>query len=431
VVSKEYMQSLSGLSWLVFSDSDIQEARRLIDELDTTDSTVDTLGFALVLESVSEIFFPATTTLHRKIRYQIFVPALVWALVRQKDVADPRAALRKLEFELQRALVDAGETEGVIGRNRKEALKYWPSLLYWNSTNLLRLFGNEPLSMQDVFAILQERRDALINDDNEIEAHAVPNEAKSISFDSRFQAIAEALFVKKHATLQRPVGFSLTRPEADYLKRKVQELFPVSLSSYLLDRTSRAIERLDSPFELTATRSEKLNELVRQAELFSEFAMGATYAYRWALCEHLRVNAKDPASRDRLAACRDRAEAHFARWRKESPNIKTWSYKKLTIAAAALDIALDNERLEALQGKISDAARLKGPVRQALEHLKKPIRDHERDIKANASRFENSNIAIPKNVFEKEYRGNTLFDYRWRIGHDNALTIVRALEGAK
>src|SRR5947209_2766537 len=111
------------LSWLVFTDSDIQDARRFIDDLDTSDATVDTLGFGAILESLSEIFFPASSTLHRNIRYQIFIPALIWSLQRQKHTPDARLALKKIEYELQRALVASGETKGVIGLTRKEALK--------------------------------------------------------------------------------------------------------------------------------------------------------------------------------------------------------------------------------------------------------------------------------------------------------------------
>src|SRR5437016_5333336 len=111
----------SALSWLVFNDSDIQVARRLIDDLDTSDSTIDALGLGVVLESLSDVFFPATSTLHRRIRYQIFIPALVWSLQKQKHISDARLALKKMEYKLQRALVDSGETLGVIGRTREES----------------------------------------------------------------------------------------------------------------------------------------------------------------------------------------------------------------------------------------------------------------------------------------------------------------------
>ena len=41
----------SALSWLVFNDSDIEVARRLIDDLETSDATLDTLGFGRILRS--------------------------------------------------------------------------------------------------------------------------------------------------------------------------------------------------------------------------------------------------------------------------------------------------------------------------------------------------------------------------------------------
>lgn len=422
----------SVVSWLVFSDSDIQAARRLIDELDTSDSTVDTLGFGVALESLSEIFFPATTTLHRKIRYQIFIPALIWVLQKQKRIPDARFALKKVEYELQRALVASGETLGVIGRNRKEFLKYWPSLLYWNATNKLQVFGKEIFSMDEIFSILQRKNEVVINDDREIEAPASETNSKSITFDKEFEAIAEALFNKTTGKLLPDVTFELTPPEATYLKRKFQKLFPKSLTTYLLDRSKRTINRLDSPFELTSTRYPELNELVRQAELFSQFAKGATYAYRWVLCEHLRFNARSEAMKNKFSTYRDYAGAHFSRWRNDSPKVLKWDYACLTRAAADFEIDLTNPGLDKLRQAVLDAANFKGQVLQALQGLKKPIRDHEYQIKRNSSRFENQNISIPKNVFAAEYSSNTLFDYRWgSIGKSNAIDIVSKLEGAQ
>jgi hypothetical protein len=425
----------SALSWLVFKDSDIQVARRLIDDLDTSDATVDPLGFGVILESLSDVFFPATSILHRRIRYQIFIPALVWSLQQQERIPDARAALKKVEYELQRALVDSGETLGVIGRTRKEALKYWPSLLYWNATNTLRIFGqNTAYSMDEVFRILQERSETIFNDDKEAEHSASASGSRSITFDPEFEAIAEALIDKKSGKLRHRhrVNFHLTVPEARYLKKKFQHLFPTSLTSYLLDRTSRSLERLDSPFEITSGPNPELNELVRQAELFSRFAMGATYAYRWVLCEHLRIRATNATSKKDRATSRDHAEAHFTRWREESPQVLKWTYAELTRAADAFKIDLADSILNELQRQVLDAARFNGPVRQALDGLQTFIRGHEYQIKRHNSRFENPNVSIPKNIFAKDYGGSLRFDYRWeRIAKSNALDIVRALEGRK
>ena len=292
------------------------------------------------------------------------------------------------------------------------------------------MFGRDTAySMHEVVRILQERSETIFNDDKEAEHSASANNSKAITFEREFEAIAEALFDKNTRTLRHLVDFQLTVPEARYLKKKFQDLFPRSLTFHLLNLTSRSLERVDSVFKLTSSPDSGLNELVRQADLFSRFAMGATYAYRWVLCEHLRVHTSNVSSRRDRATSRDHAEAHFTRWRKESPQGLTWTLSALTRAAAAFDINLVDSRLTELQRQVLDAARFKGPARHALDGLREFIREHEYQIKRNSSRFENANISIPKNVFQKDYGGGLLFDYRWGIGKSNASYIVRALEG--
>lgn len=421
----------SGLSWLVFSEEDIHEARRFIDDLDTGDSTVDTLGFGRVLAEVSEILFPATTTLHRRLRYQIFVPALVWRIQRQRRVSDARLLLKQGEYALQSALIDSGETEGVIGRNRRDALKYWPSLLYWNATNKLQMFGKDPFSMEEVFGMLKEFGDHLVNDDKEDESQYSAAGSKTLSFDAEFQAIAESLFVKDSGKLHAPVTFELTKPEARYLKEKFQGLFPSSLTRHLLDKPASFIERQKSLFKLTTTRNTELNELVRQAERFSQFAMGATYAYRWVLCEHLRTQAKDNMDLEkRYATSRGHAEAHFSRWRKETRDLRGWKYSDLVSVASSFEVALVDDPLAAFEAEFTEASASGRSDVAVLESLRKPIRAREREIKRNSSRFENPNILIPKNVSSEDYGGSALFDYRWeRVGKPNAFEIVKRIEG--
>src|SRR5690348_6714860 len=115
----------SGIFWITFNRSDIAIAKQFMDSL-KGDSTVDPLGLTRTMEAVSDILFPATSTLHKRIRYQIFVPAIILSIYRNKKRASPEHELARLEYQLQRTLMDSGEDQGVFGSSRGEALKYWP-----------------------------------------------------------------------------------------------------------------------------------------------------------------------------------------------------------------------------------------------------------------------------------------------------------------
>jgi hypothetical protein len=97
----------SGIFWITFNRSDIAIAKQFMDSL-KGDSTVDPLGLTRTMEAVSDILFPATSTLHKRIRYQIFVPAILLSMYRNKQQARAEHELARLEYQLQRMLIDSG-----------------------------------------------------------------------------------------------------------------------------------------------------------------------------------------------------------------------------------------------------------------------------------------------------------------------------------
>src|SRR5678816_2694587 len=131
-----------GIFWITFNPSDIATAKQFMDSL-KGDNTVDVLGLTRTMEAVSDILFPATSTLHKRIRYQIFVPAIILSIYRNKQRVKPENELARLEYQLQKTLIDSGEEYNVFGSSRGEALKYWPSTIYWASLNKLQLWGEQ------------------------------------------------------------------------------------------------------------------------------------------------------------------------------------------------------------------------------------------------------------------------------------------------
>ena len=97
-----------GIFWVMFNPSDIATAKQFMDSL-KGDSTVDVLGITRAMETVSDILFPATSTLHKRIRYQIFVPAIILSIYRRKQRI-------KAEYELTRLSVSTTENADRLRR---------------------------------------------------------------------------------------------------------------------------------------------------------------------------------------------------------------------------------------------------------------------------------------------------------------------------
>src|SRR6266536_82451 len=99
--------SKTGLFWVNFDPSDLEKAKQFMDNM-KGDKTIDVLGLSRSMEAVSNILFPATSTLHKRIRYQIFVPSIFLAMYARKGKFDPEKMLKELEYQLQRTLIESG-----------------------------------------------------------------------------------------------------------------------------------------------------------------------------------------------------------------------------------------------------------------------------------------------------------------------------------
>src|SRR5690242_11635000 len=97
----------SQISWVSFDPAELEAARRVIESLGSN-NTVDVLGLGNLMESVSDFLFPATSTLHTRARYLVFVPSILANLYRFPRTSHPERDLFQSEFAIQRALVAGG-----------------------------------------------------------------------------------------------------------------------------------------------------------------------------------------------------------------------------------------------------------------------------------------------------------------------------------
>ena len=124
----------SGFSWLDHRDEDAQRAREVLKALDEG-TTVDSIGIGTVRDTVADTLFPATSTLHTRARYYLFVP-WIYRQIEADRVPSSRAAAVGREYEIRLAYaLMAGSppgTQGIIGREALERLKQLPRIVYWN-----------------------------------------------------------------------------------------------------------------------------------------------------------------------------------------------------------------------------------------------------------------------------------------------------------
>ncbi len=375
------------------------------------DRTVDVLGLSRSMEAVSNILFPATSTLHKKIRYQIFVPSIFLAMYSRRGKFDAEKMLRELEYQLQRTLIDSGEKYSVFGSNRGEALKYWPSMIYWSSLNALKFFGETGLGRYEALEIIEERIKA-IADKNQEHSEIDP---RVIVFPPEFEKIFERIF--PNGKIATHLGFNLTRDEAKFLKDRFLRYHPNSMTSYILNSSSQLSPNQEL-FKLKCPKNKKLSYLLDQSQNFSCAAMGANFAYRWALCQAKKIKSAEKINWE-----------HLRHWLDNNrKKLSSWKFDDLITAANQIDQSFSEKGETSFLNNFIQLvfADKEGPRPQALSDL---MRNREEKIKGrHMSHFNNEKMQSAKNVLGKEEYQDWLFDYRWPQGRENLIDIFNGLK---
>jgi hypothetical protein len=121
----------STFSWVDFSDTDRENMMQIIHQLRQTD-TLDELGIGSVRDSISNIFFPGTSTIQTRAKYMLFIPWIFIQMEEKKVPSDQIAyKVKREEVGLCNSLLEMGIRDGVIGALAGERLKRFPSSIYW------------------------------------------------------------------------------------------------------------------------------------------------------------------------------------------------------------------------------------------------------------------------------------------------------------
>lgn len=267
----------SFLAWLNYSEGERQKALDVIDALRQKDSR-DELGLGSIRDALADVLFPGTSTIQTRARYFLFIP-WIYRSLQEKGVQASEIVLnaRKAEVALIKALIDAGETDGVIGIERREQLIRLPSNIYWlglKSWGIRRLHGSQT-DFHRIWKRITGAGSTLRNDDGE--------------------HLSDSCVSPWHAKLPNPpsgfpwkASFKLPAEEASYLREQVMSLHPLTFLAFLLDRCNRW-EPVAFPWEhpRAGDAPAQIREELAESRIFSEVMLGAAILYNFMLAEKL------------------------------------------------------------------------------------------------------------------------------------------------
>jgi hypothetical protein len=297
----------STFTWLDYSE---HERRKMLDtiELFGERTTRDELGLGGIRDAFADQLFPGTSTIQTRAKYFLFIP-WVYLILERKQTPSSTIAVkgRKLEAELILALAQSEDTEGIIGKRRKENLQRLPSNIYWQGLGTwgIRIFPGSQDQYHRSLELLYLRRHA---------RHASRRE-----FDS--EAEVEADLHTWHAGLPPvpqdfPKGatLALTQSEAEYLRERIISHCSHSLLAVLV-RERIEVESVGFAWELPSALPPSLREQLDHGENFSQIMHGAQLLYNLMLAERANREEKIGEYRKLLSSWWQTVQARHSEWR--------------------------------------------------------------------------------------------------------------------
>lgn len=271
----------SSFSWVDFSEDDRQRMMEIL-HLFRDREIREELGVGTVRDAFSEILFPGTSTLHTRAKYMLFMPWIFLKLEKNQTRSEKiEEYSRQLEIRLIRSLLDAKETDGVIGRIAKDSLKILPSTMYWSGLGrwgIRRFEGSKYQYFQslDHFYMAKKKFAKSADDEylkqigNNWDPHIVPYPKDFPNFTK----------------------LSLNQKEAEYLRHRILTSCSDSLLAFLVNKTKQVnVDFIWFHPEYGSFRTEHKN-IIKHARNFSDIFYGASLLYNLMLAQMAKMEEK-------------------------------------------------------------------------------------------------------------------------------------------
>jgi len=303
----------SSLTWLDFSEHERRQAERII-ALFEDKGTVDQLGVGTIRDAIADLLFPGASVIQTRARYFLFIPWAYLSLERSKvPAAEFGARAQRNERRLIRALLDAGETTGVIGRVAGERVKILPSAIYWQGLGtwgIRRFSGSQRQYHRWVDRYYRLLGAAVQTDDKDLVDGVAPR-----NWHPGIPPAREGF--------PEGAALALTRAEAEYLRERICLTCQGTMLAFLV-RDGKPAEPTEGPWmhPQLAELPVRVRQILEHGRVFSDVMHGAALLYNLML-------ARAKQDEERVAEY----EADFATWATETAamggELRQWSENSL------------------------------------------------------------------------------------------------------
>jgi len=396
----------STFTWVDYEEKDRQKMMEVIKMFQESD-TRDELGIGTIRDTIAEMFFPGTTTIQTKVKYMLFIP---WIYLRHEKKKTPSSEMnqkiRNDEIALIKALLQSGETIGVIGGEAKESLKRMPSSVYWYGLGRwgIRQFSG---SMDELHRFMDHYYEA----------------KKNAIKDDDHQPVSGTVRDNWHPGLppvpdEFPSGanFQLTQTEAEYLADRIMHSCKDTLFAYLVSAGREAMVSFIWEHPDFGSFPEKYQKQIIHARNFAVAMNGAALLYNLMLAEKSENEKRITEYTGKLEAWADRmGTINFGNWDlKEfweivNPDSRI-PFRTQRFVSEWLNIGCGPDDRHNVQSK--EAARLL-------------IINRERELKRNRARLENQRAL----EMWTGAAGTGQLSYRWQIARGMINDIIDGLQG--
>jgi hypothetical protein len=379
----------------------------------------DELGLGGIRDALADVLFPGTGTVQTRARYFLFIPWIYRSLQNKgMPASEIILSARKAEVALIKALIDAGETDGVIGIEKRDRLKRLPSNIYWlglEKWGIRRVHGSQT-DFHRIWKRSSPAVNGMLNDDGE---HS--NDSSASPWHAKLPASPPGF--------PWQASFSLTSEEASFLREQVTTLHPRTLLAFLLD-SCKSWEPVAFPWGHPRAGDAPINnrEQLDQARIFSEVILGAAILYNLMLAERLAaVHNEEAGHSDNLVeGYRDQLRA-WAHGQSCAPLPSDWPSDTFWTIVASTNSSVSQRTCRFVSAWAAHAAAARRGGEADTAAARKLIADRELAVKGPKKARLNDPAAF---ALWNGAAGLGQMDFRWGRAQRIVLDILRGLSRA-